>query len=48
MKDWPLIAVTALYAWQCAALLWRGDAPHAVLVGGYVVANIGLIWSTAR
>lgn len=37
--------VTALYAGQAGVSLWQGQTPHAVIVGGYVLANIGLIWS---
>lgn len=37
--------VTLLYAGQAAVSLWKGQVPHAVIIGGYVIANLGLIWS---
>lgn len=40
--------VTALYAGQAGVSAWRGEWAHAVIVGGYTVANLGLIWSMMR
>jgi len=40
-----LIAVTVLYVFQVGVSLWYGDKAAALIVFGYVVANIGLVWS---
>ena len=37
--------VSALYLWTAVVAVWHGQWPQAVIVGGYVVANLGLIWS---
>lgn len=38
-------AATALYGLQFGILLATGDRAAALIMGGYIVANIGLIWS---
>jgi len=35
--------VTIIYAGQAGVSVWQGQAPQAVIIGGYVVANLGLI-----
>lgn len=48
MMTWttaPLWAVTALYGSQIAIAAVRGDGPTVAIIGGYVIANLGLIWS---
>lgn len=40
--------VTVLYAGQIVVALCKGLPAHAVIVGGYVIANPGLIWSLSR
>jgi hypothetical protein len=45
---WLLILVTALYAGQVVQSLWQGQHATALIVAGYVVANVGLIFSTIR
>ncbi|MCH8113316.1 MAG: hypothetical protein IH905_15410 [Proteobacteria bacterium] len=40
--------VTALYAGQVGVSIWYGQSAHAVIVGGYTIANLGLIWSMVR
>lgn len=40
--------VTVLYAGQVAVALWHGRPAHALIVGGYTLANLGLIWSMGR
>ena len=42
---WLLWLVTALYAGQAIVSAVNGQPAHAVIVGGYVIANLGLIWS---
>ena len=37
--------VTLLYAGQVGVSIWYGQSAHAMIVGGYVIANLGLIWS---
>ena len=37
--------VTVLYAGQVVVSSWNGQYPQAMMVGGYAMANIGLIWS---
>ena len=45
----PLLAiVTALYFLAAVDRLVRGDWPMAAILGGYVVANCGLIWLGLR
>lgn len=44
----PLYAVTALYALQAGLSVYRGDAPNLLILTGYVVANIGLIWNMSK
>lgn len=39
--------MTALYAGQAGLSAWRGEYAQAVIVGGYTIANLGLIWSFA-
>lgn len=45
---WLLIVVTALYAGQVGQSIWQGQYSTALIVAGYVVANVGLIFSTIR
>ena len=37
--------VTALYAAQAAVCVAKSQAPQALILAGYTVANLGLIWS---
>ncbi len=39
--------VAALYGAQAIVFLADGRPAMAVVLGGYVVANIGLIWASA-
>lgn len=39
--------VTLLYIGQAGVSLWHGQPAAAVIVGGYVIANLGLIWALA-
>lgn len=39
--------VTALYAGQALVWTWNGQYAQALIVGGYALANLGLIWSAA-
>lgn len=43
MNTAALWVVTALYAWQGAVWLRAGQYPDALIVAGYVIANMGLI-----
>lgn len=43
---WLLIAVTVLYVGQAAIYAWQGHVAQALVIGGYVIANIGLIFTT--
>lgn len=43
---WLLILVTALYVGQAAIYAWQGHGAQATVIGGYVIANIGLILTT--
>lgn len=45
MSNLPMWLVTALYAVQAGMALYNGQSPQALLISGYVVANLGLIWS---
>lgn len=38
--------VTLLYGAQAAQYLFDGRAPLALVVVGYVIANLGLIWAS--
>lgn len=40
-----LWAVTVLYAVQAAVNFANGNPAHGVIVSGYTLANLGLIWS---
>lgn len=42
---WPLWIVTALYLAQGGVAGWHGQYPQALILGGYTIANLGLIWS---
>jgi hypothetical protein len=48
MSNILLWLVTALYAGQVGVALWNKEMPQAMILGGYVFANIGLIWSFAK
>ena len=37
--------VTILYSGQAVISLYNGQLAHSIIVGGYVIANCGLIWS---
>lgn len=37
--------VTGLFTCQAVVSLWNGQLPQAMIVSGYVLANLGLIWS---
>lgn len=37
--------ITLLYVGQVVVSLYHGHNPQALIIGGYVVANLGLIWS---
>lgn len=41
----PLWIVTGLYCWQAGAAAWNGQWAQAVILTGYTIANLGLIWS---
>ena len=43
MKNPALWIVTALYVWQAGACMHNGQYPQSMIVGGYVIANLGLI-----
>lgn len=43
MKTPALWLVTSLYAWQAIECLLRSQFGASLILGGYVVANIGLI-----
>lgn len=43
-----LWAVTAAYAVQSVLYAWNGQYPLALVVGGYTVANCGLIWAASQ
>ena len=38
-------AVTIVYLIQAAILFWTNDRPQALIIAGYALANLGLIWS---
>lgn len=40
-----LWVVTGLYAVQAGMSITSGHIPQGIMVTGYVVANLGLIWS---
>jgi hypothetical protein len=40
-----LWAMTGLAAAQCAASLYQGSYPNALVMFGFVIADFGLIWS---
>lgn len=41
-------AVTVLYAGAAISSLIQGNKPMAVILTGYCIANVGLIWSMTR
>ena len=44
--SWPLIALcTLIYVGVAIDQFRRGNAPMAIVYGGYAVANIGMIWA---
>lgn len=43
-----LIIVTAIYAGQAAIYFASGNRPLALVLVGYTIANVGLIWSTKQ
>lgn len=45
MTGWLLWTVTGLYGLAAASALREGHAPQAAMLAGYVIANLGLIWS---
>lgn len=45
---WLLVVVTVLYAGQVVQSAWQGQYAQAVIVVGYVIANVGLIVSMVR
>jgi hypothetical protein len=45
VSTWLVIAVTFAYAATAVDLLLRKDYGHAVMFGGYCLANCGLIWA---
>lgn len=44
----PLWAATALYTLQVGACLAYARYPQALIMVGYVAANLGLLWSMPR
>ncbi|WP_291295856.1 hypothetical protein [Elioraea sp.] len=45
MTTLALWLVTALYLAQAIIEAARGNAPAAMILAGYIIANTGLIWS---
>lgn len=45
MKYALLIGVTCAYAIQTAICFWTGDRAQGVVIAGYTIANVGLIWT---
>lgn len=45
MTALPLWAVTALYLLQALLAVRDGQPAQATILGGYTIANLGLIWS---
>jgi hypothetical protein len=45
MNSSALWIVTALYGVQAAICFRSREFPQVAMLGGYVIANLGLIWS---
>lgn len=45
---WLMIGVTLVYCGQVAVSLYQGQYPQAAIVGGYTIANLGLIATMVR
>lgn len=45
MTTLPLWLVTALYSLQAVVALRDGQPDKTTILTGYVIANLGLIWS---
>ena len=45
MSAAALWMVTALYVEQGVVCVFRLQGPQAMILAGYVLANVGLIWS---
>jgi hypothetical protein len=45
MSTWPVWFVNSFYCLQAIICIRNNQFPQVAMLGGYVIANLGLIWS---